>query len=167
MSWISAVLLFSILAVIVVLANFAEKRPALRPPLYISLLAINGLFVANFLFLTLSNETGGDILPVAAITLLFGGAAFAALFESVRRRLARLFPRPQLTGTGFEPESMVHMTALLFCIYFLGTTILQYAMAGGLSGLAEDFSAPSAGAELLQLGLFIVFPLLGVGLGIR
>ncbi len=169
MPLIQVLLMVAILAVIVVVANLAEKRLFLRSPLYLSLVAVNLLFVAYFLWLAASDEQLGEAnrLPVAIITLVFGVAAMAMLFEPVRRRLAPIFPRPQLTGAGFDPASMVHMTAMIYCNYFLGFTVLSYAIAGGLAGLAEEFKSPSAGQELAQLALLIAFPVLGVGLGIR
>jgi len=159
----------SVLAGVVVVANLAEKRPFLRPVLYFSLGALNLLFVITFIGLMASSETVGeaDKVPILVLTVVFGLAATAALFEPVRRRLAVLFPRPEITGEGFNPQSMVHMTALVFCVYFLGDRILEFAVAGGMTGLAQDFTAPSAGSLWAQMGIFVVFAVLGVGLGIR
>jgi uncharacterized protein len=169
MALIETLLMLSVLAGVVVVANLSEQRVFLRPVLFFALLTLNLLFVASFVAVLTRDTTlaDGDKTAVAVITLVFGGAATAALFEPARRRLALLFPRPPISGAGFKPESMVHMTALVFCVYLLGSTILQYALAGGMTGLAEEFSDPSAGSEWATMAMFVIFSVLGVGLGIR
>jgi hypothetical protein len=123
---------------------------------------------------------------IMALALGFALAASLLLLRPVRERLAGLFPRRNAffeptTGTlagrpGFSPDSMVHMTALVLCVYLLANTILSYALAGGLPGLAEQFSTSSGGLEsgilsptslLLNMGIFVLFAVLGAGLGMR
>jgi hypothetical protein len=71
---------------------------------------------------------------------------------------------------------MVHMTALVLCVYLLANTILSFALAGGLPGLAEQFSTSSGGLDsdilsptslLLNMGIFVLFAVLGAGFGTR
>jgi uncharacterized protein len=166
---VETLLMLSVVAGLVVVANLSEQRLFLRPILFFALLTLNLLFIASFIALLARDLqlAEGDRTAVAIITLVFGGAATAALFEPVRRRLVPLFPRSQIGGTGFRPESMVHMTAMVLCLYLLGNTILQFAIAGGMAGLAEEFGDLSAATEWLTMAVFVVFSALGVGLGIR
>src|SRR5258708_8191216 len=109
-----------------------------------------------------------------ALALAFGSSAITIplRFRGVDRRFAR-FLRPRKldaeTGlvVGFNPESMVHMVALIYCIYLLSGTILTCVVAGGLSGLASDFGNITPGQLWLQLGVWLLFAAVGVGLGAR
>src|SRR5258708_16560753 len=109
-----------------------------------------------------------------ALALAFGSSAITIplRFRGVDRRFAR-FLRPRKldaeTGlvVGFNPESMVHMVALIYCIYLLSRTILTFVVAGGLSGLASDFGNITPGQLWLQLGVWLLFAAVGVGLGAR
>jgi membrane protease YdiL (CAAX protease family) len=88
--------------------------------------------------------------------------ATALLTERIRRSLARFFP-PVEQG-GFNPASLLHMVALLYCVYLLGDTILNYLLAGGLSGLAQDFQTPTVGSVIEQTLAFVLVATLGTGL---
>lgn len=173
-------IILAVLAGLVVLANLAESRAALRPLLHA---AIQGLNVGLFLSVALLPEA----TPIA-IALGFGFALAASLLllRPARERLAGIFPRrnaifdsntgAQAGRSGFSPDSMVHMTALVLCVYLLANTILSYALAGGLPGLAEQFSAPSGGLDsdllspaslILNMAIFVMFGALGAGMGTR
>lgn len=159
---------FIVLAAVVILANLAERRTALRPVLFTALLILNFLFVIIFLAApNVTRTVPSNSTLVAVLALLFGGLASLMLLLPVRRRLARLFPQAHLGERGFDPESMVHLTALVFCIYFVGDRVLEFLVAGGMTGLAENFSAPTASSLLMQMLIFIMVAALGVGLGIR
>ncbi len=162
-----------VLAAVAILANLAEKRAGLRPLLVLALLALNGAFVILY---ERQSEGRSDTQLLA---LVFGAAATLLLLTPIRRALAPIFP-PRLGITsqagmrtlragelGFDPASPVHMTALVFCLYLLGMVIMDFAIAGGLSGVAEGFQAPRSGSLLATMSLFILFALLGTGLGIR
>jgi len=96
---------------------------------------------------------------LALASLLTGILAFVPMIAGVRRRLARIVP--------IDPESPVHMTALVLAVYEIGLSLAQMAFIGGLENLA------GAGLELtvwdvLLSGLpLLIFGLLGVGLWIR
>ncbi len=166
------VILAAILGTVVVLANAADRRPNLRPLLYVALLVLNFLFVVSFASLPLSpalRSTSDNAALTVLVALVFGGIATAVLMTPVRRRLAAIFPRPQTSadGRGFNPDSMVHMTALVYCTYLLGQQVLQFLVVGGQQGLAQDFNAPTVGSLWAQLALFLIFSFIGVGLGMR
>lgn len=70
---------------------------------------------------------------------------------------------------GFDPNSLVHMIALIYCIYLLGNTAFSFVLAGGIEGVAE--SLDDAGLSILSMfGQFVpmvLIPLLGMGWLIR
>ncbi len=161
---------------ILVIANLAEKRASLRPLLYGSLVATNLLYAAAFILLAVFGDpqqidTSNSGLTVF-IAALIGALCTLALLMPVRRRLVAFFaPSRQddvdLSTTRFDPASMVHMTAIVYCLYLVGYTVLTFLVGGGLSGLASNFSAPTTGELLIQMLLFVGVAALGVGLGIR
>jgi membrane protease YdiL (CAAX protease family) len=161
---------------ILVIANLAEKRAYLRPLLYGSLVATNLLYTARFVILAVFGDprqidkanTGLTVLVASLVGIL----CTLVLLTSVRRRLAAFFARPRqddfgLSTAGFEPASMMHMTAIVYCLYLVGYTVLTFLIGGGLSGLASDFTAPTTSELLIQMALFVGVAVLGVGLGIR
>lgn len=70
---------------------------------------------------------------------------------------------------GFNPDSTVHLVALAFCIYLLGTQLVMFVLEGGLSGIAESYAEEGMSAEsLLANGLpLVVVPFLGAGMLLR
>jgi membrane protease YdiL (CAAX protease family) len=70
---------------------------------------------------------------------------------------------------GFNPASMVHVLALIFCLYVLGTQFVSFILEGGLEGVAETYEEEGvSGWDLLLNSLpFVVISFLGVGLGLR
>ncbi len=67
---------------------------------------------------------------------------------------------------GFDPRSTMHMLALVFCIYLIGTQLVSFALGGGLSGVAEDTEV-NAAVLLMNFIPMVIIPLLGVGIFIR
>lgn len=69
---------------------------------------------------------------------------------------------------GFDKDSTVHVVALVACIYLVGVQFINFALGGGLEGVAESFEGGLTAWDLL-LNAFplLVIPVLGVGLGIR
>ncbi|PJF31921.1 MAG: hypothetical protein CUN51_02980 [Candidatus Thermofonsia Clade 1 bacterium] len=147
------------LMLLVVIANFAESRPRWQPMLSMLILAANAGLVA----LTLSLEPSP-----AALALNIGLAALACLplWRPARLRLAAWLPK-----SGFKPDSPLHMTALVLCVYLIANSLLSYALADGLSGLRESAQARgdvlNVESLLTQMLIFTFFGILGVGLGIR
>lgn len=70
----------------------------------------------------------------------------------------------QPVSTGFDPQSTVHMVALIFVVYMLGVQFVDFILAGGLSGIAENLENSINGWSLLINMLpLVVLPVLGVG----
>ncbi|MDW8300297.1 MAG: CPBP family intramembrane glutamic endopeptidase [Anaerolineae bacterium] len=147
------------LMVLVLVANFAESHSRWQPMLRMLILAANLGLVA----LTLSLEPSP-----AALGMSIGLAALATLFlwRPVRLRLAALLPR-----SGFKPDSPLHMTALVLCVYLIANSLLSYTLESGLSGLRESAQRRSDLLDtqvlLAQMLIFTLFGALGVGLGTR
>lgn len=70
---------------------------------------------------------------------------------------------------GFNPASYVHMLAIVFVVYLLGSQFFGFIVGGGLAGVAETYE--EAGLDIWSLLAnslpLIVLPFLGVGLGMR
>lgn len=172
-----------ILAGVLVLANYVEKNRILYTLMQAILLLLNGIFVAFLGILPLltaispppRTTTPVKIIPVSnalvalVIAVVVGTLASLVLLTPVRQRLAGIFRhrKAEDSSGGFNPESPLHMTALVYCLYLLGNTTLNFALAGGLSGLAQDFNAPSTGELWLQLAIFLLFAALGTGFLMR
>lgn len=69
---------------------------------------------------------------------------------------------------GFNPDSTVHLVALVFALYLLGIQFVNFILSGGLSGVAESFEGGLSGWDLVINALpLLIIPLAGVGLGLR
>jgi len=131
----------------------------------LSLLAVAALALLNALAQQLvpdlAEQAAMDLNwgAVAVATLLTGILAFLPLIAGVRRWLARFLP--------IDPDSPVHMTALVLAVQMIGLSLAQMALIGSLENLA------TAGLELtpwdvLLSGLpLFLFGVIGVGLWIR
>jgi uncharacterized protein len=113
----------------------------------------------------------------------FAGAATLLLFEPIRVRLTPLFPARRVIDVGqdagqtigYDPASPLQMTALILCVYLVGDTLLSFALAGGMSGLVQEYGTSAGSADslvspaalLTQMCMFIGFAILGTGLGTR
>lgn len=77
-------------------------------------------------------------------------------------------PRGGAYVRGFDPASMVHMTALVLCLYLLGIQFINFVLGGGLEGVAEDFAEGLSALDLVLNALpQIIIPVIGVGFGLR
>ncbi len=97
--------------------------------------------------------------PLALACLLTGILAFVPMIAGVRRWLARALP--------IDPESLVHMTALVLAVYQIGLSLAQMALIGGLENLAEVGLELTPWDVLLSGLPLLIFGLVGVGLWIR
>jgi membrane protease YdiL (CAAX protease family) len=172
----NAVIIIGIFAVVVVFANVAEKRVGLRPLVLAILLALNLIFVYGFAIFVPANAdppiTNEATIGARFVTVAAGILATLALYPSTRRQLARWLPRRTFgdSDSGFDPESPVHMTALVFCCYLFANTVIEFVLAGGMTGLADELSQQGGFAidsQILNMTLFILFALLGVGMTVR
>jgi membrane protease YdiL (CAAX protease family) len=158
-----------VLAAVVLVANYSDRQPSFRPVALLLLLSLNALFTLFYASLPYWPTVEAKKIPplVSILAIGFGAAATLLLIPAIRQRLVPLFPRRQGRGVGFDPDSLVHTTALIYCLYFLGDRVIEYVAAGGLSGLAQDTAAPTTSSLITTMGLFTSFAVLGVGIGLR
>ncbi|HEX3049623.1 MAG TPA: type II CAAX endopeptidase family protein [Aggregatilineaceae bacterium] len=72
------------------------------------------------------------------------------------------------TGGGFNPASIVHMVAMIYCLYFFGSQLTGFILSGGLEGIAEDFAEGLTIWSLLLTAIpQLAIPIMGVGVGVR
>lgn len=173
-------LIIAILAGVVVLANQTESRPDLQPLLGGALLTVILAFAITFGVLP-ENGTFVTLL----LSLGFSGAAFAILNREVRYRFVTIFPTRQPISEGqdagqmggYDPDSPLQTTAMVLCVLLVGNTVLSFALAGGMTGLAQEFRSPTGGGLtgglvspvtlIAQMAIFVLFGMLGVGFGTR
>lgn len=137
----------------------------------------NGLFATTLLFLNLSLVAIGALmflgLPaslaetadlqawgpnpqrVGLVVAFMGLWGMVAGQTAVRRRLA--------AWTKLDPDSTVHLLALLLAGYLVGGTAVTLVQ-GGLDRVAETAVAVTVNDVVLQQGLFALVALFGVGL---
>ena len=181
-----------LLLLILIVANRADKSVSLRPVIYFLLLLINGGLLIVYGFTPIIRATQGQTLGAITISManaevglaiaaLFALVATLLLFERVRRPLTRIFPRAatgegdSIHSSGFDPASITHMIAMVYCIYLLAETILEFVLAGGLSGLTDQLKASNAGglslltpsSVLEQLAIWVGVATFGAGLFTR
>jgi membrane protease YdiL (CAAX protease family) len=182
-------LLLPLLAV-VILANFGERHRrspyvifrdpranalagrVLRYSPYGVLIALN-VGVLGYAGLAVLNQLVTMLMPdqvdpaalatnwwgVAVASLLTSLVAFLLLIPAARQWLARWLP--------FDPDSIVHTTALILAVYQIGLSLGQMALIGNLETLLEADLALTTGDLLLNAVPLLLFALAGVGLFIR
>lgn len=73
-------------------------------------------------------------------------------------------------NTGYRPDSVVHTLAFVLLVAQLGSTLGSSYASGGLTGMAERMNAQQSfnpNALLMDMGIFILFALGGVGFFMR
>jgi hypothetical protein len=118
-----------------------------------------------------------DLLPGLLLVGLSAVAGMASIVV-IRSRQARLFLRdalvrstsdPKQKRRTYEPDNLVHTTAVLLALLAVVNTIGSFVLAGGWEGMAESIQTRQPG--LLDLALSLVLytslGLLGVGLFVR
>ncbi|MBN1287578.1 MAG: CPBP family intramembrane metalloprotease [Anaerolineae bacterium] len=171
------------LVVLLAILGVANLRYSWAHPVTVLMvLAVNALLILNgFSYLLiagipdefLADMPGGllasSVTPAQAgnvilVSLLMAGAASVLLVPQVRRWIAQT----QLLTPAFDPDSTMHMVALVLCVYLVGQSALSFALVRDLGELAEDLSAtPVVEAALLQAALFYFVAAAGVGLFLR
>jgi membrane protease YdiL (CAAX protease family) len=70
---------------------------------------------------------------------------------------------------GFNPASTVHVVAVVYVLYLVGSQFISFILGGGLSGVAQSYQTQGlSGWSLILSELpFLVIPVLGVGLGLH
>ena len=133
------------------------------------------LYSANVLLAGLFPEMAAE----AELTVSLNNAIYVALVGLFAAALSsvlilwrevRVWLSGRLGSHGtFDPDSRVHMTALVLAIIFLSYTAMDLILVGGVAGLAENLAEQSPGAQdaLGSLVIMIVVAFLGVGLLVR
>ena len=67
---------------------------------------------------------------------------------------------------GFNPDSMMHVLAVVYVLYLLGSQFISFILGGGLSGVAQSYQTQGlSGWDLIVNALpFLVIPVLAVSL---
>ncbi len=111
--------------------------------------------------LNISLVTATSVFLLAIV----GAGLSVSLMASARARVyaGRIF------GDAFRPTSRVHLTALIFALTILVMLALNYALIGGLEGVAEEVAENgiSPWDSVLSLVVMPLMAALGVGLFIR
>lgn len=108
----------------------------------------------------------GSAELIVGLAVVLGAAAFSAAVigsGGVRIRLARLL------GPAYDPNSPVHLAALVLSSALLSYTVISLIAGGGVAGLAELISESGVpvGETLFQNVLWVLAALLGIGLFLR
>jgi membrane protease YdiL (CAAX protease family) len=131
----------------------------------LGLLGISLLSMFNALALMVMPEMmepgldAGGWLGMSAAAFITALLAFLPLLPQIRHWLARWLP--------IRPDSLVHMTALVFAIYQIGLSLGQMALLGNLEVLANSEDLLTIWDVVLSGIPLVLFALAGVGLLIR
>ncbi len=133
------------------------------------------LYSANVLLAGLFPQMAAETeltvnLDTAVYVSAVGLLAAAVSSVLILRRDVRLWLAERLGSHGsFDPDSRVHMTALVLAVIFLSYTAMDLILVGGVAGLAENLAEQSPGAQdaLGSLLIMLVVAFFGVGLIVR
>ncbi len=164
------ILLAAVFFLLAALANLALVRndPSLRQLLNVLLLLLNlPVFFAGLMMLFVQPEmlsdaglglVIADTRPIGISLLVMAIWGTLVTLPEVRRWLSRVMP--------LDPESPVHVLALVCVGYLVGSSLLSLGL-GGLESLAETATAASIIDVIMSQLLFLLAGLAGVGLVIR
>lgn len=113
-----------------------------------------------------SAVSSNSILFISAITIVISGVSLALMvWPAFRQRLPVLFG----TSTRYNPESQLHLIAIILALCLVGYLFTNFVIGGGLSGVAQSIREQgiNLGTLLFQAILFVMVAGLGVGLAIR
>ncbi len=157
--------------VLVLLANYAERQEAVKYVVYALLALIDVACLAGALLFAVAGAVapyapveffvflGSNLYGLALMLFLVGGVGLAVLLPPVRRWIARF--------TDTNPASPVGVVALSLAAYYVGASVGQVLLVGGLEGLAA-LPMEATLADLLLTGLaMVLFGVFGVGWPIR
>jgi uncharacterized protein len=167
----SVLLIFTPLFILTILANLGNRQEFARVLTYLVLIALNlGLVVIGGVLIMVS-MLGGSIAPgldvvlamvnwtaTGIVVMLTGLVAFLPLLPPVRRWLARLIP--------IDPTACVHVTALVFALYLIGSSITTLWLIPLLAESSQSVNLTPADLWMQEMA-FGLIGILGVGLFIR
>lgn len=184
-----SLILVLLFAAIVYLVNVRQAQPnspvAVQWMLYL-LAVLPFLFALYLLLILLADVTmpptsapdtpplpelnRGAALVVSLLSVLSGVLGVAL----VRSRRVRLFlARSVFRSAGklrrYNPDSLVHTTALLFAFLMILSTLGNFVLAGGIEGLASDYAGRRVSPLDLLFNVFLygLMSLVGVGFLVR
>lgn len=162
-----------------VLSEFSVKQNTtfVRWMLYglIGALVVTGLFLIQAMLLLPSMQDAEIALPeidTSAGIVGFATAVVVAVVairliqsEATRVRVGRLTG----VGSGFDPQSSVHLVAVVLLLWYVAISFVLLIMAGGVTGLAQSIqdAGINIGELVFQGALLTALGFLGVGLAIR
>lgn len=134
-----------------------------------------GLNVVGIAFLggvpATDTEAAIQISPVGALVNLVILAATAILSGAVIVSPAARLALKRALGpvATFDPDSPVHVTAVVLSLAFIGLNTTQFVLSGGINGLAESLESTGIAADQVAFTglLWVLAALLGAGLSIR
>ncbi|MBK9121911.1 MAG: CPBP family intramembrane metalloprotease [Chloroflexi bacterium] len=106
-------------------------------------------------------------LPHALFVAVFAGGAALFSYQLVQRPELRVFVSRYVKQ--FNPDSPVHLTAIVMCLLALSAVAFEFMLAGGVSGIADSYaqSEISLWSSVLETALLTAAAFLGVGFAIR
>ena len=190
-----AVLGVLVVGVVIFLANrfviTGERDAWVRVPLYLIAgmtiyISLNLVFLGAFSLVQDGEQMLGEVgftplpigpsLLVALISIIVGVFAILAIASlRMRERIRAFLVRVETlvyrkkSPLRYDPESLVHTTALVLGVVYLVYTLQTLMLLGGLEGLAETIANEGLSIQsiLINAILFVLVALLGVGLFIR
>jgi membrane protease YdiL (CAAX protease family) len=157
---------------IVIFANLGETRSAWRVLTYVCLALVNVVtFLIGLLILAvpfLSRLTQVPLSP-ALEGFAFAGVGLAALTTATLGMMSLVTPFRRLLAryVHIDPNSLVHTTALVFLLYFSTTSLGALLGAGEWLSDSEELASSSTWTVVSGQAIFLLFALLGTGLGVR
>ena len=110
-----------------------------------------------------------DMIDPVQAMIVAGFALFCATFgyNLIRSEETREWLAGRLAA--YNPNSAVHLTAVLLALLVVTLNTFQFVLTGGLDGVAESVEASgvSVYASLFETALWLVAAFLGVGFAIR
>ncbi|MEZ4667393.1 MAG: CPBP family intramembrane glutamic endopeptidase [Anaerolineae bacterium] len=154
-----------------------QRTTLVRLMLYglISMLFVMGFILLQAMLLGPSFKDLDVDIPEIDLTAGVSGFAVAVVggfvcLRIVRSESTRAFIR-RILGIGdlFDPNSVVHLVAIVLLLWYVCVSFVLLVMAGGVVGLAQSIAVAeiSAGELVFQGALLVALAVLGVGMLIR
>jgi uncharacterized protein len=170
------VLLTACLSVVIIVANQQEKTKNLEALGNVLLLLLAGgmALIGGLTLLSAYNpRPNAPVVDVTLAAAFFAASLITALIclaivlsRPLRVFLQRSIIRSDQHSSNFNADSYVHMTALVFMVIAVFNTAGNFALAGGVEGMAESMQETGMGVSdlLSNMLLYLAMALLGVGL---
>lgn len=166
---------FFYIGIIIYLANqqaATGRGETLVRMLVTSMAILPVIYAATAVFGAL-NPAADSSLPEIPLTAAVIALLIAVVLALVSLVAVRVLPvrvaLGRVFGAGFNSDSLVHLTAFVLILALTSVTLSNFALSGGLSGLAEEIQADASAIPnlILTQTIWILSALLGVGLLVR